>query len=420
MRNSLLRNDGDGDFTDVTKAAGLPAACHRDALARRGPTTTTTAGSTSTSATSWRRAGSIRNKGDGTFEDVSRRGGRRRQTPSPRASSWGDYDNDGFPDLYVSNMFGDNFLYHNNGDGTFDGRRREARACRSRRQLPDLVLRLRQRRLARPVRRGYPTSVERVRQALPRTAARGRDAEAVSQRRRRRLHRRHGGRRARRAWCPSMGANFGDIDNDGFLDIYLGTGAPSFAALMPNIMLRNDGGRRFATSPRPPAPGTCRRATASRSPTSIDDGDQDIVLNAGGAVPGDRYDDAVFENPGTPGRHWVDGAADWRAVEPRRDRREDPRHRRSGPRGAEPATPAALSRGVERRLVRLEQLHPARRPGRQPPPSSRSRSLAGEQDTSGVPKPPDRYLARDPGGRRRAGGPTTHAVPARPGGRACA
>ena len=35
-----------------------------------------------------------------------------------------------------------------------------------------------------------------------------------------------------------MGANFGDLDNDGFLDMYLGTGTPSFGTLMPNIMLQ--------------------------------------------------------------------------------------------------------------------------------------------------------------------------------------
>ena len=32
----------------------------------------------------------------------------------------------------------------------------------------------------------------------------------------------------------AMGANFGDLDDDGFPDLYLGTGAPSYAALMPN------------------------------------------------------------------------------------------------------------------------------------------------------------------------------------------
>jgi hypothetical protein len=62
-----------------------------------------------------------RNRGDGTFEDVSQRAG----VNNPRKLHgmgvvWGDYDNDGWPDLFVTNDSGQNFLYHNKHDGTFE------------------------------------------------------------------------------------------------------------------------------------------------------------------------------------------------------------------------------------------------------------------------------------------------------------
>ena len=62
----------------------------------------------------------FRNRGDGTFEDVSQKAG----VGNPgklhgMGVAWGDYDNDGWPDLYVTNDAGPNCLYHNNGDGTF-------------------------------------------------------------------------------------------------------------------------------------------------------------------------------------------------------------------------------------------------------------------------------------------------------------
>ncbi len=61
------------------------------------------------------------NKGDGTFEEVSKKAG----VDDPNhyyglGATWGDYDNDGWPDLYVANDAGPNFLYHNNHDGTFE------------------------------------------------------------------------------------------------------------------------------------------------------------------------------------------------------------------------------------------------------------------------------------------------------------
>jgi len=63
----------------------------------------------------------FRNRGDGTFEDVSQKAGvSNPQKLRGMGVVWGDYDNDGWPDLYVTNDGSPNFLYHNKGDGTFE------------------------------------------------------------------------------------------------------------------------------------------------------------------------------------------------------------------------------------------------------------------------------------------------------------
>jgi len=63
----------------------------------------------------------FRNRGDGTFEEVSKKAG----VDDPNKyfgmqGIWADYDNDGWPDLYVANDSGPNYLYHNKHDGTFE------------------------------------------------------------------------------------------------------------------------------------------------------------------------------------------------------------------------------------------------------------------------------------------------------------
>jgi enediyne biosynthesis protein E4 len=61
-----------------------------------------------------------RNNGDGTFTDVSAKAGvADLEGYYGLAAAWGDYDNDGDPDLFVANDNTPNFLYRNNGDGTF-------------------------------------------------------------------------------------------------------------------------------------------------------------------------------------------------------------------------------------------------------------------------------------------------------------
>jgi hypothetical protein len=60
------------------------------------------------------------NRGDGTFEDVSARAGVADAAGRyGMGVVWGDYDNDQWPDLFVANDAGENYLYHNNHDGTF-------------------------------------------------------------------------------------------------------------------------------------------------------------------------------------------------------------------------------------------------------------------------------------------------------------
>jgi hypothetical protein len=63
----------------------------------------------------------FRNRGDGTFEDVSQKAGVNNPDKlHGMGVVWGDYDNDGWPDLFVTNDAGQNLLYHNKHDGTFE------------------------------------------------------------------------------------------------------------------------------------------------------------------------------------------------------------------------------------------------------------------------------------------------------------
>jgi hypothetical protein len=101
-----------------------------------------------------------------------------------------------------------------------------------------------------------------------------------------------------------MGANFGDLDNDGFLDFYLGTGDPEYATLTPNIMYRNRNGASFADVTTAGGFGHLQKGHAVVFADFDNDGDQDIFEQLGGAYPGDRFFDSLYENPGFQS-HWL-------------------------------------------------------------------------------------------------------------------
>jgi hypothetical protein len=102
----------------------------------------------------------------------------------------------------------------------------------------------------------------------------------------------------------SMGSNFGDIDTDGFLDVYVGTGAPDFRSIVPNKMYRNVGGAAFEDVTLPGGFGHVQKGHGVAFADLDNDGDEDVYEVMGGAYEGDAFQNVLFENPGFH-RAWV-------------------------------------------------------------------------------------------------------------------
>jgi FG-GAP-like repeat/ASPIC and UnbV/PPIC-type PPIASE domain len=300
-RKSLLRNNCDGTFTDVTAASGLAVPA------------------TSTQAGVWvdinndglvdlfignenGPAQLFLNKGDGTFEDISQSAGIDR-TMFTKGVTAADYDNDGYMDLYVSNFNGKNFLYHNNHDNTFTEVAEQAGVPGSGRGFamwffdydndgwPDLFV------------TSYFMSVDetaRTYLGLPHNATTLKLYKNMKDGTFRDVTAEVG---LDKVFMP-MGANFGDIDNDGFLDIYLGTGNPSYGSLIPNVLLRNHDGKYFSDVTASSGTGDWHKGHGVAFADLDNRGDEDIIAEIGGATLGDAHTLRVFENPGH-GNDWI-------------------------------------------------------------------------------------------------------------------
>lgn len=313
--NSLLQNDGTGRFTDVTFACGLAKANY--------PTQTGDwvdydldgdldlfVGNESTGGNPapnqlFRNDGRSRDSGFVQFVDVAKEAGIATMNFT-KGVHCGDYDGDRYPDLYVSNQGEANQLFRNNGDGTFSDVASKLGVIGPQRSFPlwfwdfnndgalDLFV---------SDYNGTPSVrvMHRLGGQFPQDKAAALYAgdgkggfSNVS------------GEVGLAVPMLPMGSNFGDVNNDGFPDIYLGTGAPEYSTITPNLFLLNRGGKQFEDLTTESGLGHLQKGHAIAFADFDHDGDLDIFEQMGGAFPGDRYYDALFENPGFPGSHFLE------------------------------------------------------------------------------------------------------------------
>ena len=313
---SLLRNNGDFTFTDVTEEAGL-LSLHPTHSAvwfdYNNDGWLDLFVSHETKGSDRNPCELFRNNGDGTFTECAAQNGVD-LVGFYKAVVSADYNNDGRPDLYLSNVAGPKVLLRNDGPAGAD---RSPSAPWRFTEVTDEA------GLAGPAQSytswfwdydndGWPDlfivgyavhdvgDVAASYLGLPYAAQRAR------------LYRNNGDGTFTDVTkeCDLdriigvMGGNFGDLDNDGWLDFYLGTGNVDLSVLMPNRMFRNDGGKRFQDVTTSGGFGQLQKGHGVAFADINNSGTQDVYSSIGGAVDGDFFQHQVYANPGH-GNNWI-------------------------------------------------------------------------------------------------------------------
>lgn len=265
------------------------------------------------------------NEQNGTFRDLFQEVGFK-TLGWVKGVAWGDYDRDGLPDLYLSRYGAPNLLYHNDGPDAsgswgFSDVTAVAGVAGPVLSFPTWFFDYDEDGWDDLFVGGFPRGeVSFPGNALPyEIKMSSRDEVAgflgqetqLTQSKPRLYHNRGDGTfedvtREAGLWrsMSVMGSNFGDLDGDGYLDLYLGTGAPSFAYLVPNRAFRNLGNGTFEDVTVATRLGTLAKGHAVAFGDVDNDGDQDIYTVLGGAFPGDTFPNALFLNPGQ-GNSWI-------------------------------------------------------------------------------------------------------------------
>jgi tetratricopeptide (TPR) repeat protein len=319
MPNSLYRNNGDGTFSEVTEQAGLanPGSsfvCTWSDVDRDGDIDLAVAngitggGDTNTL---------YRNNGDGTFTDITRQAGLAEPSGTRTIGlAFGDYDLDGWPDMFVSGFTTRNRLYRNRGDGTFDevaeqvgvagdGGRRAGYVAFFFDYDNDLDLDILHTMLApwnqvlRGLSDGYASLPAAERKEMLLNCPK--------------LYRNEGDGTFTEVGelagfihpIGIMGAAVADLDNDGYLDVYFGTGNPAIERMEPDRFYHNNGDGTFTDVTFAAGLGNLGKGHGITFIDLDGDGDLEIYAPEGGFVHGDAWPNAFYVNRNDPGNHWL-------------------------------------------------------------------------------------------------------------------
>ncbi|MEO3407262.1 CRTAC1 family protein [Mucilaginibacter sp. CAU 1740] len=314
--SSLLKNNGDGTFTDVTIPAGLlffhPTQTATWADFNNDGWLDVFVGTESVSSSPNGNVsncmlfinnhnGSFTNIADKAHCDIS---------AFVKGVVAGDYDNDGKPDLFISTMNGRKYLLHNvskDGQVNFEDVTVKAGVDNTERTFTTWFfdydndgwqdLEVSDYNFDHAL--SYYSAAEALGRPVP-------NAGNVFL-----YHNNHDGtftNVTKQAGLDkvvySMGGNFGDIDNDGYLDMYFGTGNPDFKSLVPNKFFKNIEGKRFADITSSSRMGNLQKGHGVAFADLRNRGYQDIFAQMGGAYIGDSYTSSLYLNPGND-NNWV-------------------------------------------------------------------------------------------------------------------
>jgi len=317
--SSLLRNNGDGTFTDVTIPSGLlyfhptQTATWAD-FNNDGWLDVFVGTETSTQDMDGNSSSCMLyvNNHDGTFTNVTKEA-HCDVVSFVKGVTSADYDNDGFPDIFISTMTGSKYLLRNKsvkgGKVDFEDVTAKAGFAQNKERtfttwFYDYNNDGWQDVLVSDYNFNRPLAYYSAAAALGKPVT---DAGSVF------LYRNnHDGtftNVTREAGLDkvvySMGGNFGDIDNDGYLDMYFGTGNPDFRSLVPNKLFKNVGGKKFIDITTSSRTGNLQKGHGIAFADLRNTGNQDIFAEMGGAYIGDSYTSSLYLNPRNNNNNWI-------------------------------------------------------------------------------------------------------------------